>query len=421
MNEKDISNTSITSTIENKETSAIDEIKDVEQIYERSKYYENQASYKIAFQLCEKAAKLGYAPAQNALAIMYEDGKVCRKDEEKAIYWYNSAIIKGDTNAIYNLGIYFQKYKKYSEAIEVFERIKDIDDPDFLESLAEVNYEIKNYCATKYLARKCIDLINPGNTINKGVDSTGHKDRDDKNNGHKDKDKEDKDKDKEDRDRDKDHKEDENKEDENGNKDHKDKEDENGNKDKENRDKENKDERDKDKKDRDGNKDYKDKEDKNGNKEKDKEKDSDNEDKKNNKNKIIARCYNTLGSIFINKEKCSCYLRRNNASEEPCGHIIDYSIAIDHFRKAAEYSCIKAYYNLSYLLDPVLKEPDMDEKLYDENESLKYYKLAANNGYTSCQWNLYVHYRDKNDLEEANKWLKMAAERGNKDGGRKRQ
>ncbi len=56
-------------------------------------------NYARAAELYESAARLGFAPAQNALGRLYENGLGVQKDRERAIHWYRLAAIAGHPDA----------------------------------------------------------------------------------------------------------------------------------------------------------------------------------------------------------------------------------------------------------------------------------------------------------------------------------
>ena len=62
-----------------------------------------------AFGMIKKVAEQGYAPAQNALADRYYDGKGTPKDPQQAFVWYQKAAEQGDASAQANLGFCYEK------------------------------------------------------------------------------------------------------------------------------------------------------------------------------------------------------------------------------------------------------------------------------------------------------------------------
>lgn len=53
-----------------------------------------------AFALCEKSARLGYAPAQYQLGMMYANGRGTVCSHEMAVHWLLEAAGQGDMEAI---------------------------------------------------------------------------------------------------------------------------------------------------------------------------------------------------------------------------------------------------------------------------------------------------------------------------------
>ena len=62
-----------------------------------------------AFGMIKKVAEQGYAPAQNALADRYYDGKGTPKDPQQAFVWYQKSAEQGYAYAQNNLGICYQQ------------------------------------------------------------------------------------------------------------------------------------------------------------------------------------------------------------------------------------------------------------------------------------------------------------------------
>ena len=311
-------------SVSNNETKKDNETKNNEarKDYMKCQEYYNVKQYETCFTYCEKAAKQDYNLAQNLLGILYEEGKGCKQDDEKALFWYNTAINKGDNVATFNLALFYERRKNNTKALEIFEKLAAIGELDAMDSIAWIYYRMKYYCCAKYWAEKCIGSYY--NKSNNKVDRT-----------------------------------------------------------------------------------------------------------------CVGSCYILLGYLCQFEIRCLCQsgcddikiknVETNDFKASPSDRAlgdckfnheshINYIHAIVHYKKAIEFNNIKACIYLSRLLDSDYKRPNMDEKLYDEKESLKYYKLAAENGDVNSQWNLYVHYNIKcKDVEEAKKWLKMAAENCDED------
>lgn len=63
--------------------------------------------FRKAAQWYAKAAQQGYAPAQNALALMYWFGRGVRRDDAAAFAWFQRAADSGLTAAQHNLGLMY--------------------------------------------------------------------------------------------------------------------------------------------------------------------------------------------------------------------------------------------------------------------------------------------------------------------------
>ena len=60
-------------------------------------------NYKNAFNLFKKAAERGDTSAMYILGLLYKEGKGTPTDIKKAFHWYEKAAKRGDTNAMNNL------------------------------------------------------------------------------------------------------------------------------------------------------------------------------------------------------------------------------------------------------------------------------------------------------------------------------
>lgn len=63
------------------------------------------SGYSGAARLYKRAADGGYAPAQNNLGVMYEEGLGVPKDDKVAARWYRLAAEQGEAHAQHSLGI----------------------------------------------------------------------------------------------------------------------------------------------------------------------------------------------------------------------------------------------------------------------------------------------------------------------------
>jgi len=79
---------------------------------ERGCDLEEQAKFESAFKFYLKAAKHGNKEAQVNLANLYDDGRGCRRNLAKAVYWYKRAVKAGCSEAAYNLGIHYRQHGK---------------------------------------------------------------------------------------------------------------------------------------------------------------------------------------------------------------------------------------------------------------------------------------------------------------------
>lgn len=83
---------------------------DIDELYNWGSKYLNgcdvEKNYKKAVEYFTKAAKLGHAEAQHALAACYEFGLGVEKNNRDAADWYNKAAKQGHANAQYKSGYY---------------------------------------------------------------------------------------------------------------------------------------------------------------------------------------------------------------------------------------------------------------------------------------------------------------------------
>lgn len=70
-----------------------------------SKIYLDQKKFEQAYRYSEKAAELGNTEAEYNLGVFYEQGIYVNKNLEKAIFWYEKAALKGHLDALNNLSL----------------------------------------------------------------------------------------------------------------------------------------------------------------------------------------------------------------------------------------------------------------------------------------------------------------------------
>lgn len=91
---------------------------------------EEQGQFKLALQFYLKAAKYGSVEAQVNLANLYDEGKGCQKNSERAVYWYKRAVESGSPEAAYNLGVHYRQHGKPRRAKYWLERAVEMGDED---------------------------------------------------------------------------------------------------------------------------------------------------------------------------------------------------------------------------------------------------------------------------------------------------
>ena len=76
--------------------------------YQLGRAYQRASNFTAAVDQYRKAAKKGYAPAQNNLGFMYENGLGVPKDFREAIAWVRRAAENGDRTAQFGLGVIYE-------------------------------------------------------------------------------------------------------------------------------------------------------------------------------------------------------------------------------------------------------------------------------------------------------------------------
>ncbi len=127
--------------------------------YYEPKDDEETKDYIKAIEWWIKSANLGNSNAMNNLGVYYDE---IEKDYPKAIEWYIKSANLGNSNAMCNLGIYYDEIENdYTKAIEWYIKSANLDNSWAMKELGAYYQNIKNY--TK--AIECyIKSSNLGNT-----------------------------------------------------------------------------------------------------------------------------------------------------------------------------------------------------------------------------------------------------------------
>lgn len=95
-------------------------------------YRENKngvkTNIKRAYESFQKCAEAEYHPGEYQFAYMIENGIGCQKDVDKAIKYYKRAADGGEAKAMFNLGLIYDKNKKYhntEQAIKYYQEAAD--------------------------------------------------------------------------------------------------------------------------------------------------------------------------------------------------------------------------------------------------------------------------------------------------------
>lgn len=103
-------------------------------------------NYDFAIHHYTESAKYGNTSAKNMLGFIYNKGIGVHKNINASISWFSSAIIDGDTIAIYNLAKIYEHYhkKKYLELLINYIEKAGTQTISTDEYILYLNYKFKN-------------------------------------------------------------------------------------------------------------------------------------------------------------------------------------------------------------------------------------------------------------------------------------
>ena len=90
---------------------------DPETIYRNVALLATTGRHEEAAQMLRKAAELGHVKAMSDLGALYSNGIGVSQDWEEAVKWWTKAVQAGDSDAIYNVGVYHYKRGTLSQAL----------------------------------------------------------------------------------------------------------------------------------------------------------------------------------------------------------------------------------------------------------------------------------------------------------------
>jgi tetratricopeptide (TPR) repeat protein len=90
--------------------------KDPEAIYRDAALLASAGRHEEAAHMLRKAAELGHGKAMSDLGALYSNGIGVSEDWEEAVKWWTKAVQAGDSEAIYNVGVYHYKQGQFSKA-----------------------------------------------------------------------------------------------------------------------------------------------------------------------------------------------------------------------------------------------------------------------------------------------------------------
>ena len=119
----------------------------------------NSKEYHNAVTMLKESADKGHATSQNNLGHCYEFGKGVKKDETKAMEWYQRSASQNHSASFINLGYLQMKHGQYQNAFEYF--LKASKNADAMEAwyylgiMHEKGYHVpmSNYLALEYFER----------------------------------------------------------------------------------------------------------------------------------------------------------------------------------------------------------------------------------------------------------------------------
>ena len=90
--------------------------KDPEAIYRDAALLASTGRHEEAAHMLRKAAELGHGKAMSDLGALYSNGIGVSEDWEEAVKWWTKAVQAGDSEAMYNVGVYHYKQGQFSKA-----------------------------------------------------------------------------------------------------------------------------------------------------------------------------------------------------------------------------------------------------------------------------------------------------------------
>lgn len=102
--------------------------------YNLGRIFLGRKKYTQAFAYFKAAANNGFVPAQNSLAVMYNNGEGVETNYEQAVFWLEQAVAQGDVAAMFNLGIAYAHgrgvVQNDEKAAELYQLAADKGDAD---------------------------------------------------------------------------------------------------------------------------------------------------------------------------------------------------------------------------------------------------------------------------------------------------
>ncbi len=100
--------------------------------------YMEQKQFKRAFNILRAAADGGESRCYLNLGYCYDIGLGCKRDWQKALYWYKRAVRRGSSSAAINIGITYRNQRKRYLALYWFKKSLAMGDGDALLELGKL-------------------------------------------------------------------------------------------------------------------------------------------------------------------------------------------------------------------------------------------------------------------------------------------
>ena len=119
---------------------------------------QSQSTYKIQTQSTHRIQCHSTYRIQCLLAYLYKNGKGCKKDEIKSLFWMKRAVDHGSLVAAYNLALEYRGKNQLSQALKYCEIFANKNNIHAIKLMSSINIEMKNFCDGYMWMDKLIDI-----------------------------------------------------------------------------------------------------------------------------------------------------------------------------------------------------------------------------------------------------------------------